>query len=182
MSCRALARDTDGFALAYCMHPAICCIYTALHATFQLCHHPICLWISQPSRCTLLNPTSQPSLKIGLLNPSLCVNFPQVVSVLSMVLIVGWMTRRYVPVAARPVYLIDTFCYKPPDRMKVSRENYIRGARMRKVYTASHLSLQSLPGSHSIGKAMLLPQPYTPLLMCARKVRAISFGWTPFSC
>jgi hypothetical protein len=58
---------------------------------------------------------------------------------LSLVLLVGWLTRRYVPVAKKPVYLIDTFCYKPPDRMKVSRENYIRGARMRKVSSAPEM-------------------------------------------
>jgi hypothetical protein len=52
---------------------------------------------------------------------------------MSLVLLVGYLTRKYVPVAPKPVYLIDTYTYKPPDRMKVSRENYIRGARMRKV-------------------------------------------------
>lgn len=57
----------------------------------------------------------------------------QIAAVLSTALLVGWLTRRYVPVAAKAVYLIDTYTYKPPDRMKVSRENYIRGARMRKV-------------------------------------------------
>lgn len=57
----------------------------------------------------------------------------QIVALLSLVLVAGWFTRKYVPALAKPVYLIDTYTYKPPDRMKVSRENYIRGARMRKV-------------------------------------------------
>ena len=57
----------------------------------------------------------------------------QVLTVLCASLLVGWATRRFVPTLPKPVYLIDTYTYKPPDRMKCSRENYIRGARMRKV-------------------------------------------------
>jgi hypothetical protein len=40
----------------------------------------------------------------------------QLVTALSAALLVGWATRRYVPAAAKPVYLIDTYTYKPPDR------------------------------------------------------------------
>ena len=40
----------------------------------------------------------------------------QIAAVLTTALLVGWLTRRYVPVAAKPVYLIDTYTYKPPDR------------------------------------------------------------------
>lgn len=40
----------------------------------------------------------------------------QIAAVLSTALLVGWFTRKYVPAAAKPVYLIDTFTYKPPDR------------------------------------------------------------------
>ena len=42
--------------------------------------------------------------------------FMQIAAVLTTALLVGWLTRRYVPVAAKPVYLIDTYTYKPPDR------------------------------------------------------------------
>ena len=42
--------------------------------------------------------------------------FMQIAAVLTTALLVGWVTRRYVPVAAKPVYLIDTYTYKPPDR------------------------------------------------------------------
>ena len=40
----------------------------------------------------------------------------QIAAVLTTALLVGWLTRRSVPVAAKPVYLIDTYTYKPPDR------------------------------------------------------------------
>ncbi len=40
----------------------------------------------------------------------------QIAAVLSTALLVGWLTRRYVPAAAKAVYLIDTYTYKPPDR------------------------------------------------------------------
>ena len=40
----------------------------------------------------------------------------QIAAVLSTALLVGWFTRKYVPVAAKTVYLIDTYTYKPPDR------------------------------------------------------------------
>lgn len=72
--------------------------------------------------------------------PDLSCVWLQIVLVLTAVLVVGWVTRKYVPRLARPVFLIDTYTYKPPDRMKVSRENYIRGARMRKVLTPSSSS------------------------------------------
>ena len=44
------------------------------------------------------------------------IAFMQIAAVLTTALLVGWLTRRYVPVAAKPVYLIDTYTYKPPDR------------------------------------------------------------------
>ena len=40
----------------------------------------------------------------------------QLLTVLSTALLVGWATRRFLPAAAKPVYLIDTYTYKPPDR------------------------------------------------------------------
>ena len=82
--------------------------------------------------------------------PDLSCVWLQIVLMLTAVLVVGWVTRKYVPRLARPVFLIDTYTYKPPDRMKVSRENYIRGARMRKVLTSSSSSgglLHSVPES-----------------------------------
>ena len=68
----------------------------------------------------------------------------QVLTVLSASLVVGWATRRFVPTLPKPVYLIDTYTYKPPDRMKCSRENYIRGARMRKVHYCPSFPAPSL--------------------------------------
>ena len=46
----------------------------------------------------------------------ICIVYLQIAAVLSTALLVGWLTRRYVPAAAKAVYLIDTFTYKPPDR------------------------------------------------------------------
>ena len=40
----------------------------------------------------------------------------QLLTVLSTALLVGWATRKFLPAAAKPVYLIDTYTYKPPDR------------------------------------------------------------------
>ncbi len=80
----------------------------------------------------------------------------QIVTVLSAILVIGWFTRKYVPRLARPVFLIDTYTYKPPDRMKVSRENYIRGARMRKVCLCSHTNKSMCRLSRRRHKARLL--------------------------
>ena len=46
----------------------------------------------------------------------ICIVYPQIAAVLSTAILVGWLTRRYVPAAAKAVYLIDTYTYKPPDR------------------------------------------------------------------
>ena len=40
----------------------------------------------------------------------------QALTALSAVLAVAWATHRYAPSAAKKVYLLDTFTYKPPDR------------------------------------------------------------------
>ncbi|CAK0756109.1 hypothetical protein CVIRNUC_002426 [Coccomyxa viridis] len=81
-----------------------------------------------------------------------------IAAVLTTALLVGWLTRRYVPVAAKPVYLIDTYTYKPPDRMKVSRENYIRGARMRKIWGEEALQFQEkLLNSSGLGDETYFP-------------------------
>ena len=53
---------------------------------------------------------------------------------------------------------METFCYKPPDRMKVSRENYIKGAKQRKVRRAagvpSHVVLSVPPSpARSLARA-----------------------------
>ena len=40
----------------------------------------------------------------------------QALTALSVVLAVAWATHRYAPAAAKKVYLLDTFTYKPPDR------------------------------------------------------------------
>lgn len=40
----------------------------------------------------------------------------QALTALSAVLAVAYATHRYAPAAARKVYLLDTFTYKPPDR------------------------------------------------------------------
>ena len=43
--------------------------------------------------------------------------FPlQVFYALSLGAVLVYLTRRYLPAFKNPVYLIDTFCYKPPDR------------------------------------------------------------------
>nr|BBJ25283.1 3-ketoacyl-ACP synthase-2 [Coccomyxa sp. Obi] len=81
-----------------------------------------------------------------------------IVAVLSLVLVAGWFTRKYVPALAKPVYLIDTYTYKPPDRMKVSRENYIRGARMRKIWGEEALQFQEkLLNSSGLGDETYFP-------------------------
>lgn len=83
---------------------------------------------------------------------------------LSLVLIVGWTTRKYVPAVAKPVYLIDTYTYKPPDRMKVSRENYIRGARMRKIWGEEALQFQEkLLNSSGLGDETYFPDSEPPV-------------------
>ena len=46
----------------------------------------------------------------------LAVACVQLLTVLSTALLVGWATRKFLPAAAKPVYLIDTYTYKPPDR------------------------------------------------------------------
>lgn len=40
----------------------------------------------------------------------------QALTALSVVLAVAWATHCYAPAAAKKVYLLDTFTYKPPDR------------------------------------------------------------------
>ena len=40
----------------------------------------------------------------------------QALTALSVVLAVAWATHFYAPAAAKKVYLLDTFTYKPPDR------------------------------------------------------------------
>ena len=40
----------------------------------------------------------------------------QALSALTVLLAVAYGTHRYAPAAARKVYLLDTFTYKPPDR------------------------------------------------------------------
>ncbi|KAK9841816.1 hypothetical protein WJX81_004960 [Elliptochloris bilobata] len=77
---------------------------------------------------------------------------------LSVVLAVAWATHRFAPAAAKRVYLLDTFTYKPPDRMKVSRENYVRGARMRKIWGEEALDFQEkLLNSSGLGDETYFP-------------------------
>ena len=62
-------------------------------------------------------PQSARSTALDLTSAALtdCV-LAQALTALSVVLAVAWATHRYAPAAARKVYLLDTFTYKPPDR------------------------------------------------------------------
>ena len=83
--------------------------YSRCHLTGPLVAQAACLL---PPRHSVAQRSSEPYTYSAD-----CVCFlAQALTALSVVLAVAWATHRYAPAAAKKVYLLDTFTYKPPDR------------------------------------------------------------------
>ena len=100
----------------------------------------------------------------------------QALCVMSFVLSMVYITRHFLPKAKNAVYLMDTFCYKPPDRLKVSRENYIRAGRLRKIWGEEALQFQEkLLNSSGLGDETYFPDSKPLVFVILLLVRTFCF-------